>query len=124
VAQKADGLCRPDKLVAYFQRLEDLHEAAARLAPLLRGVPSQPVPFTGGVDAAGLLSWGVDPADGLGTARSWRLWLAGRLACYLVEAKTAGSGTEPWRFALERIALDGISVSSWTPSSTGWTGAR
>ncbi len=87
-------------------------------------MPSQPVPFTGGVDAEGMLSWGVDPVGGLHAARSWRLWLAARLASYLVEARAAGDETEPWRFALDRIGLDGIDVSSWTPSSTGWKGTR
>ncbi len=124
VARDAAGLCRPDKLVAYFERLEDLHDASGRLGTLLRGTPAQPVPFSGGVDAGGLLSWGVDPSGGSQVARSWRLWLAGRLASYLVEARIAGGAGEPWRFALERIRLDGIDVESWTPSSTGWKGTR
>jgi len=124
VARDAAGLCRPDKLVAYFARLEDLHDAAARLRPRLDGLPAQPVPFTGGVDPAGLLSWGVDPAAGGREARSWRLWLATRLASYLVEGRAAGGETEPWRFALERIRLDGIDTGSWAPVSSGWDGAR
>ena len=124
VARHAAGLCRPDKLVAYFERLEDLHDASSRIAPLLHGTPAQPVPFTGGVDAEGLLSWGVDPLGGAHIARSWRLWLAARLASYLIEARAAGDETEPWRFALERVGLDGIDVSTWTPSSTGWKGTR
>ena len=125
VARDVAGLCRPDKLVAYFARLEDLHEAAVRLGPLVRGHPAQPVPFTGQVDADGLLSWGVDPARSRESGRSWRLWLVGRLAAYLVEAGSDGAGSaEPWRFALERIRLDGIDVESWAPESTGWNGTR
>ncbi len=125
VAREVAGLARPDKLVAYFARLEDLHTAAAALAPLLRGLPSQPVPFTGAVDADGLLSWGVDPAAHQNGGRSWRLWLAGRLASYLVEGRVGGGGAEePWRFALERVRLDGIDVESWAPASTGWDGTR
>jgi hypothetical protein len=124
VARDAAGLCRPDKLVAYFARLEDLHDAAAHLRPRLDGLPAQPVPFTGGVDPAGLLSWGVDPAAGVRDARSWRLWLATRLASYLVEGRAAGGEIEPWRFALERIRLDGIDTDSWAPVSSGWDGAR
>jgi hypothetical protein len=124
IARNVAGLCRPDKLVAYFARLVDLHDAAARLRPRLDGLPAQPVPFTGAVDPAGLLSWGIDPAAGGREARSWRLWLATRLASYLVEARAAGGETEPWRFALERIRLDGIDTGSWAPVSTGWDGAR
>jgi hypothetical protein len=124
VARDAAGLCRPDKLVAYFGRLEDLHAAATRLGPRLRGLPAQPVPFTGSVDSEGLLSWGVDPAARGHGARSWRLWLTGRLASYLVEGRTDDGSTEPWRFALERIRLDGIDVESWAPASTGWDGTR
>ena len=124
VARDAAGLCRPDKLVAYFHRLEDLRAAAARLAPRLAGLPAQPVPFTGGIDAEGILSWGVDPQAGRDGARSWRLWLVSRLASSLVEARERAGGVEPWRFALERIRLDGIDVESWAPRSTAWDGSR
>lgn len=125
VARDVGGLCRPDKLVGYFARLEDLHEAAARLRPLLQGLPPQPVPFTGEVDAEGLLSWGVDPSPVQAGGRSWRLWLVERLASYLVEAAPDGTrSVEPWRFALERIRLDGIDVDTWAPASTGWDGTR
>ena len=124
VARDAGGMCRPDKLVAYFHRLEDLHTAASELAPRLAGLPAQPVPFTGSVDAAGLLAWGVDPRASRDDRRSWRLWLAARLASYLVEAREHEDAVEPWWFALERIRLDGIDVDSWTPRSTGWDGSR
>ncbi|HZO98307.1 MAG TPA: hypothetical protein VFB42_13145 [Gaiellaceae bacterium] len=121
-ARDAAGLCRPDKLVAYFGRVEDLHAAAARLGRALGGLEPQPVPFTGAVDPAGVLSFGVDPAGAGGEGRSWRLWLAGRLALYLEEGRAAGA--DPCAFALERIRLDGIDVDAWAPASTGWDGTR
>ncbi len=123
VARTVDGLCRPDKLVAYFEQLEDLHTAAASLRPSLQGLSAQPVPFTGHIDGEGLLSWGVDPSADQTGGRSWRLWLAGRLACYLVEGAAADDDAiEPWQFALERIRIDGIDVDSWAPTSTAWNG--
>jgi hypothetical protein len=125
VARTVDGLCRPDKLVAYFARLEHLHSAAAQLRPSLQGLSAQPVPFTGHVDGEGVLSWGVDPGADQTGGRSWRLWLAGRLASYLVEgAVGADDAIEPWQFALERIRIDGIDVDSWAPTSTAWDGTR
>ena len=39
VARDVGGLCRPDKLVCYFSRLEDLHEAVSALATATRGNP-------------------------------------------------------------------------------------
>jgi len=47
---------------------------------------------------------------------SWRLWVVGRLASALVAAKTASNADEPWRYALERIALESIDASTWVPS--------
>src|SRR5205823_13789071 len=63
---------------------EQLDRAAAAVLARLDGCPAHGVPFTAGIDAAGLLSWGIDPPD---TERvlswmgreSWRLWLATKL---------------------------------------------
>jgi hypothetical protein len=122
VARNAPGLCRPDKLVAYFGRLEDLHAAAASLQQRLDCPTPQPVPFSASIDTAGLLSWGVDPAEPRDGGRSWRLWLVNRLATYLVEGRE--SGADPTEFALARIGLDGIDVDSWAPVSSAWNGDR
>ena len=63
VARDVGGLCRPDKLVCYFSRVEDLHEAVGALQPRLEGIAAHGVPFTAPIDADGLLSWGLDPPD-------------------------------------------------------------
>ncbi len=126
------GICRPDKLVVYFDRLEDLQQAAATLAGRLTGCPAHGVPFSAAVTLDGLLSWGADPparaavasasADGTGAGgTSWRMWVTERLAEYLVLARDADvNGLEPWRFALERLRLGGIDTDTWVPASGMW----
>jgi len=120
VGADVHGLLRPDKLVAYFASFESLGEAAASLAPRLAGMPAHGVPFTAEITPDGVLSWGVDPPrqerELAWTGESWRLWVVGRLASALVAAKTASNADEPWRYALERIALEGIDASTWVPS--------
>lgn len=121
VARDASSLCRPDNLVAYFSRLEDLSDSAARLESRLSGCVGQGVPFTAEVRAAdGLMSWGIDPPEHpTRRARSWRLWLVDRLAEYLLAAKAAGDA-EPWRFALDRLNVDGVDTNTWVPTGRSW----
>jgi hypothetical protein len=103
------GICRPDKVVVYFDRLDDLHATARDLSSRLQGVPAHGVPFTATVTDDGLLSWAADPE-----VTSWRLWVAGRLAEHLGQARReAADGLEPWRFALERLRLDGVDPDTW-----------
>jgi hypothetical protein len=131
VGADAAGLLRPDKIVAYFPDFAALGEAAARLRERLDGVPAHGVPFTAEIGGDGLLSWGVDPPAARGLpgsgAESWRLWLAQRLARAIVAARAAAAGAkagqgggepaEPWRFAVERLRLEGIDTDTWTPGA-------
>jgi hypothetical protein len=114
----AGGCLRPDKLVAYFSDFDALAEGASRLRRSLSGMPAHGVPFTAEITRDGLLSWGIDPpqTNGLAWTRgeSWRLWLARRLASALLQA---GNVAEPWRFAIERLRLEGVDTESWTPDS-------
>jgi len=121
IANNAVNLLRPDKMVIYFWNFETLHEAATRIATRLAGCPVQGVPFTAGITRDGLLSWGIDPAPesspvtSLGL-ESWRLWTTNRLATGLLAAKRAKTnGLEPWRFALERLLLEGVDTDTWAP---------
>jgi hypothetical protein len=129
IGSAASGLLRPDKVVAYFADFETLAAAAEPLAGRLAGAPVHGVPFTSEIAGGGLLSWGIDPPPGAasgGGARSaaaalpwsggesWRLWLTHRLARALLQARAAAAA-EPWRFALERLELEGIDTASWTP---------
>ncbi|MDW5595745.1 hypothetical protein VSS74_15450 [Conexibacter stalactiti] len=121
------GISRPDKLVAYFDGLDDLREGAALLRERLAGCPAQGVPFTAPITSDGLLSWGADPpaASGgqeHGERSSWRLWIAERLAQYLSSAarERRPDGLEPWRFALERLRLSGVDTDTWAPAAGMW----
>jgi len=124
VGSDAYGICRPDKLVVYFDRLDDLQAGAEVLRERLDGCPSHGVPFTAAVTPDGLLSWGADPpirpsTNGGGT--SWRMWVTERLAGYITVARNADrSELEPWLFALERLRLSGIDTDSWIPANGMW----
>lgn len=119
----AAGLLRPDKIVAYFPDFERLAAAAEAVSSRLAGVPAQGVPFTSEIGGDGLLSWGVDPPaaerGAMGGRESWRLWLTHRLARALLMARAAAT-PEPWRFALERVRLEGVDTESWTPAAGLW----
>ena len=125
VGSDAHGLLRADKIVAYFSGFEPLAEAAAEVRRRLDGTAAQGVPFTSGIGADGLLSWGIDPpaSEWAGSrAMSWRLWLARRLAQALLAARsTPAAGVEPWSFALERLRLEGVDTATWTPGALLWT---
>jgi hypothetical protein len=123
------GVLRPDKLVAYFDSLEAVREAADRLLRRLEGMPAQGVPFTAALDESGLLSWGTDPPRGehllAWQGPSWRRWITDRLAVALLSAKAAAPATlDPWQFALDRLRLEGIDTTTWTPDATLWDPAR
>ena len=125
VGADLSGICRPDKLVVYFDRLDDLQRAAAQLESLLKGCPAHGVPFTAPVTADGLLSWGADPPAASAVESealtSWRMWVTERLAEYLVVAREGSAGTlEPWQFALERLRLSGIDTDTWAPANDMW----
>lgn len=124
VGADAAGLLRPDKIVAYFPDFDRLSEAAGRLGDRLAGLPPHGVPFTAEIAGDGLLSWGADPPVAersplLGGWESWRLWLTNRLAVALVAARSEGAA-EPWRFALDRMRLEGVDTESWTPGALLW----
>jgi hypothetical protein len=120
------GLLRPDKMVAYFGEKAALEEAAYRIAKELSGCPSQGVPFTVELDSGALISWASDPPSETAAPvwlrkQSWRQWICNRLASALMIAKREKSAAMPaWRFALERLRLEGVDVVTWAPASTPW----
>jgi hypothetical protein len=123
----AAGLLRPDKIVAYFPSFERLEEAARAVEPRLAGVAAQGVPFTSEIAGGGLLSWGMDPPaterDPWGGRESWRLWLTHRLARALIAARSTREEAEPWRYAVERLRLEGVDPDTWTPAASQWGGS-
>jgi hypothetical protein len=121
VGADAWGILRADKIVSYFPSFELLAAAADALASRLSGMPAQGVPFTSEIGGDGLLSWGVDPPreESAAGRESWRLWLTHRLARSLISARSA-KAEEPWRFALERVRLEGVDTDTWTPGAMLW----
>jgi hypothetical protein len=118
----ANGVLRPDKLVAYFSEFAALRCAAQCLESALAGCPVHGVPFTAELGADGLLSWGMDPPAAIGVGVSWRSWLTLQLARAMIEAKRSGAA-EPWRCALERVRARGVDPDTWVPRSDLWTHA-
>jgi len=113
------GICRPDKLVVYFDGLDDLQAGAVILHDRLAGLPAHGVPFSAAITLDGLLSWGADPAvtPAAATNPSWRMWVTARLAEYLVAARDSTDGRiSPSQFALERMRLSGIDTDTWAPA--------
>jgi hypothetical protein len=123
VARDLVGLCRPDKIVAYFDRMDDLRHGASRIVEELAGTPAHGVPFTAAITLDGLVSWGVDPPSNRVARTSWRAWVVERLAEYL-RAAGQDEDVEPWRFALERLRLAGVDTDSWVPAHGIWRDAR
>ena len=119
------GLLRPDKLVAYFPSKESLFETAQILQTRLDGLPVHGVPFTAEAGGDGLLSWGMDPRGLSGIeGLSWRHWITNRLAAGLLLGRDISEGAgEPWRFALERLQLEGVDPSTFIPGAS-WTGVK
>lgn len=121
LGQDVPSVLRPDRLVAYFDDPESLRATAALLRHTLAGMPAQGVPFTAPLDRRGLLSWGADFAvsgdlGGHPRERSWRGWVTSRLATALVAADRSGA-PDRVAFALDRVALDGVNVGNWAPTT-------
>lgn len=122
----AHGLLRPDKLMAYFNDHASLAAFTAVLIDEVAGLPAQGVPFTAEVHPSGILSWGIDPprrerVRGLPGSESWRVWLTAKLARSLLTARVEGATKHAWRFALNRVRLEGIDPATWLPAASLWT---
>lgn len=120
VGKNLAGVLRPDKMLAYFSRFEELEGAAQSILRALKGCRAHGVPFTAQIGQP-LLSWGLDPPTDPDVPawlshQSWRLWVANRLAVALSTALENPHATiEPWKFAVERLALEGVDTRTWSP---------
>lgn len=131
VGRGGEGVCRPDKLIAYFNSFDELRACATILegafaAAFVGEDSAHGVPLTAPVDAAGYISWGMDPPELASTVtglrESWRKWLAARVAGAVLSAKRQGSEDDLVAFVLERLELDGVDTSGWTPTQALWRG--
>lgn len=121
----AFGICRPDKLIVYFDDVAALMAFADSVRDRLNGLTPNGVPFSAELAGDGLLSWGIDPprhdgGSGWGPRESWRTWVVGRLAKSLIAGRGAEHAIEPWRFALSRLELDGVDTVTWAPHPSLW----
>ena len=124
IGRNLAGILRPDKMIAYFPNLDQALEAADRILARLQGCPAHGVPFTAQIGNP-LLSWGADPPRERNVPswlerQSWRFWIANRLAVSMATAKAQSSGAhslpmEPWKFAIDRLSLDGVDTDTWSP---------
>jgi hypothetical protein len=127
VGGTARDLARADKLVIYFRDREHALDCGVTIAAELAGLPAQGVPFTAELGSDGLVSWGVDPGDRVGrqSESSWRRWVCRRLARYIAVARERhDDDVPPWRFALERLRLDGVDTARWEPDVTRFARER
>jgi hypothetical protein len=111
-------LARPDKLVIYFSSREETLRVGRVLVPALREFPAHGVPFTGPLDERCLLSWGMDPPHGSGPQRSWRVWLAERMA----HAMTRASPEKQVAAALSCVESLVVDAVSFEPRDVVWVG--
>jgi hypothetical protein len=126
VGSDAQGLLRSDKLIVYCSERSMLDALVERLLPLLRGVPAHGVPFTAALCSDGLLSYGIDPPptariDGWSATgdRSWRMWIVRWLARTIERQRRDDPGhPKPWAYALDRLRLEGVDPSTWTPADS------
>jgi len=127
IGKDANGVLRPDKMVAYLADFESLERLADQLQQNVRGCAAQGVPFTAPIDADGLFSWGMDPPAGAGPwapdseRESWRQWITTQLARALIEARRAPetSGCAPREYALTRLQQT-VDIATWTPKQGLW----
>jgi len=131
IGRHGEGVCRPDKMVAYFASLEPLRACAGLieadlLASDIAPASAHGVPFTAPIDGAGFLTWGMDPPDLAHTPEalhlhSWRQWIAARVAVAVLSAKSVTSQLDViLSSVLQRVALDGIDPDTWAPTLSLW----
>lgn len=122
VGPDAAGLLRPDKFVIYLRDAAEVRAVAAELSRALAGARPHGVPFSATLAGDGLLSWSGDPPQDAGpadtTPESWRWSVCRRLAEHLAAAQAAGlRSLSPARYALARLAIDGVSLPSFAPAA-------
>jgi hypothetical protein len=110
--------------VAYFPTRSGMQEFVRSLRPRLDGLRAHGVPFSADVTGDGLVSWGLDPADGSlpfssANTQSWRVTVTSRLARSLILARHATKrDVDAVQFALDRLSLEPVNVRTWAPRAS------
>ena len=118
--------CAPTRLVAYFPS----QRGAAGSRPALAADRRRPRRARGALPGRDRRRrravLGRRPAKRPGSASrvSWRQWICERLAAALVMARAAATADcrEPWRFALDRLGLEGVDTDTFMPTGN-WSEA-
>jgi hypothetical protein len=111
------GIVRPDKLVVYFDNLEELKNTAQKIHDSTIGFAAQGVPFSAPMFNSSMLSWGIDPPAGKKSPVSWRLWITRQLASGIIEGRKI-LADEPWQYALQYVRSKGFQTDTWEPEET------
>ncbi len=120
ITKSPRGLLRPDRMVVYLRSQAELERLGEALEGPLADLPAQGVPFTAGLHHSGITSWGYDPPPSVKAyGASWRQWLSKKLGAYL-HASDADQPEGRVRFALAKIAEDGVDPSTWRPTPALW----
>jgi hypothetical protein len=114
------GIVRPDKLVVYFDNLEELKNTAQKIYDMTGNLSAQGVPFSAPISDSLILSWGIDPPAGKKAAISWRAWITKELAAGIVEGKKM-LVDELWQYALQYVRLKGFNTETWEPEESLFT---
>ncbi len=126
IGKNLPGLCRPDKIVAYFDSKEHLLQISHALWEKIYPYSAHGVPFSAQLYDTGILSWGMDPPlkDRTITSieyQSWRLWVVNMIASVIISLQFAyndGAITTEEFFTLlkKKVALEGVDYATWAPT--------
>ena len=124
IGRNAQVLLRPDKLMIYFNILQDAVRFGRRLLSEVSLTRAQAVPFTYPLDPIGLVSIGFDPPptarwhDGR-EGRSWRLWATECVAAAIMRVQEH-DGTCQIERVLTEVRGRQIDPILWRPRDATW----
>ncbi len=124
IGSTIQGLLRPDKLMVYFNNLDDAVRFGHLLLSKIFVNYAHGVPFTYPIGDNGLFSIGFDPPD---TAewryeregQSWRLWVTQHVADVILRVRKSRS-KKPTDLILKELTIRKIDPVSWKPLDGAW----
>lgn len=125
IGKNISSLCRPDKIVAYFDSYDHLFGTAEKLWNAIGNYSAHGVPFTCQLYDTAMLSWGIDPPSDKSTPfslefQSWRLWVATLIASSIKSVKYNNDSEineeEMLVLIRKKLSLEGIDCLTWAPT--------